>query len=1720
MLRTIQKFAALAFMLVFMLICAQSKAQTCASMNFTSSVKIGCSPLVVKFTAKGAPAGSIFSWDFGGGAVTGFDTIFKAFTVPGKYTITLKVTTPTGTVCTIVKTDSITVLPTPAPNIKVEPGKLVCTGPQEVKFTDNTTDIVEREWIIDGVSYKDLATVTHKFTSSGYKSLSLKVKNKAGCIGLLSENKFINITDTVPTEFCGDITITDKDIQATFTPNVTIASPRTITKYEWTFPGGTPSSYVGKTPPLVKYKLNNIPQDVKLVVTTGEGCKYTALRKNYIQQYIQTSTDSLCMGRSVSISNKAINNGRGFFEWGIIDGMLVGEPKPEGVSLKYNSAGKFDLKLSFKYSEYGCKSTVNYIGYVNSLGPKAHFESLQQAVCDPNTKILLTNRTNEFGATNVMYTWRIYDSLDKPMKGMVFGPTRVKDATFIIKEFGRFGVSLTAKSSNGCSDSVFQSKFINISNPSIVSIETDTPAFCMGETVTFYSKTNPADEKGDAFKYIWNIQHTKISSLFFTVLGSMASWQPTYPGEYDITHIIENGTGCGDTFTRKAMVKSVGALATVTLDQTTGCAGMGTRAVAKVLDKYPNTPDNIVKYQWAVDPDDGVNIINPKSQIAYIQFWESGTFDVILNIIDQEGCTTQIIEDDLVKLGVTSGFTMPANKCLGDTLDVPVYASLDAETYKWTLSPPGAGVIYPSDTVRDIKVIYNQDTCYTLQLVTSKTVLGRLCTDTSSYTKCVVLPEAGFVTNDTSLYCAPVVANFESKSKFAKKYLWEFGDGTSLMNESEKISHVYMKNSLTGFSVKMTAIDSNGCFESVTSNNLIKIVGPEPKFAIDKKIGCDNTLIKFTNLSKNIKNFVLIYDDGTVLDSNTVEDHQYEMEDNGMDSMIFYPILLATDATNCPAFHKDTIVIYRSPEAAFYSDTLNACVPYNAGFKNTSMRAKKWWWDFENDGIYDDSTENPRHVYTKPGLYSIKLKVKNNGGCFDSIVMQNYINVDPIPSAKFSCSQNKFCNSADIDFTDSGKSYNYYLFDFGDGSPLETSTMPQHKYVFREGVDKGDSVVFYPKQIVYNSAGCTDTFIDTIIVYARPVSGYVENILSGCSPLTVEFTDTSKHSALTEWDFDNDGIAETTGTKVQYTFTSGTYTVKQKNTSGFGCTDSFIKVNRIKVNEPPVADFAVSDSVICYGEKVQFTDLSTPQANLRKWQWFFDEIEVKADTSHLQHPEFSFYTAGYHTIKLIVQDDEGCMDSIVKKAVFVEDTLQPANSQLLYVSVTQDGKIDIAWSKNTVYDFAEYRLERSGDVASLINTSKHFSDTAYMDADPTLTTLTRSYCYTISTADACKNISMPSQEHCTILLQTVDVGSGKTRLTWNSYTGWPQVKEYRIFRAGKENIYTQIATVAGNVLIYNDSNLCDETYCYYVEAAHTNGRYFSRSNLSCIHPVYTYQTIAPELEYATVVNNEAVKIKWNAQLQTNVTAYIIDRFTSANGWETSYSTSTDTVFTDMQTNVSAQNYAYRVRTQDACGYFGPYSNNASSIYLTARPEKDKIVLNWNKYYKWQKGINKYELQIRNRNGKFETINYLLAGDSTYTDDSVYVDIDTAYCYRIIAHEEGLYPQTSVSNIACATLAPRIYAPNAFSPNNDGLNDVWKVSSVSIYNQVGSEIKNFHLQIFDRWGSLIFESSNVHQGWDGTRNSVKLPVGVYVYLVKAEGLNGNFIHLRGNITLIK
>ncbi|MGL4599877.1 MAG: gliding motility-associated C-terminal domain-containing protein, partial [Bacteroidia bacterium] len=88
----------------------------------------------------------------------------------------------------------------------------------------------------------------------------------------------------------------------------------------------------------------------------------------------------------------------------------------------------------------------------------------------------------------------------------------------------------------------------------------------------------------------------------------------------------------------------------------------------------------------------------------------------------------------------------------------------------------------------------------------------------------------------------------------------------------------------------------------------------------------------------------------------------------------------------------------------------------------------------------------------------------------------------------------------------------------------------------------------------------------------------------------------------------------------------------------------------------------------------------------------------------------------------------------------------------------------------------------------------------------------------------------------------------------------------------------------------------------------------------------------------------------------------------------------------------------------------------------------------------------------------------------------------------------------------------IFVPDAFTPNNDGANDVFFVR--------GAGIKTLTFQVYDRVGEKIFESTSTRDGWDGTFRGQPMNTGVFVYFVTAEFYNGTTEVLKGNVTLVR
>ena len=118
------------------------------------------------------------------------------------------------------------------------------------------------------------------------------------------------------------------------------------------------------------------------------------------------------------------------------------------------------------------------------------------------------------------------------------------------------------------------------------------------------------------------------------------------------------------------------------------------------------------------------------------------------------------------------------------------------------------------------------------------------------------------------------------------------------------------------------------------------------------------------------------------------------------------------------------------------------------------------------------------------------------------------------------------------------------------------------------------------------------------------------------------------------------------------------------------------------------------------------------------------------------------------------------------------------------------------------------------------------------------------------------------------------------------------------------------------------------------------------------------------------------------------------------------------------------------------------------------------------------------------------------------------------------NDQNFYTVTITYNNVCTTSATivvyngpgQIYAPNAFTPNGDGNNDVFLM--------YGYAIKVFDMKIFNRWGEKVFESHSQFDGWDGTYKGILQMPGVYVYEANVVFLDNRNKFVRGSVTLIR
>jgi gliding motility-associated-like protein/uncharacterized repeat protein (TIGR01451 family) len=112
-------------------------------------------------------------------------------------------------------------------------------------------------------------------------------------------------------------------------------------------------------------------------------------------------------------------------------------------------------------------------------------------------------------------------------------------------------------------------------------------------------------------------------------------------------------------------------------------------------------------------------------------------------------------------------------------------------------------------------------------------------------------------------------------------------------------------------------------------------------------------------------------------------------------------------------------------------------------------------------------------------------------------------------------------------------------------------------------------------------------------------------------------------------------------------------------------------------------------------------------------------------------------------------------------------------------------------------------------------------------------------------------------------------------------------------------------------------------------------------------------------------------------------------------------------------------------------------------------------------------------------------------------------------------------QLSVTNNGCTTVddvtitvVPYGIKPmEAFTPNGDGINDLWLVTT-------GACLKQAKVEVFNRYGGPVYQNANYQNNWNGTFNGKPVPDGTYYYIITYQLINGKTVHLKGNVTILR
>jgi gliding motility-associated-like protein len=469
------------------------------------------------------------------------------------------------------------------------------------------------------------------------------------------------------------------------------------------------------------------------------------------------------------------------------------------------------------------------------------------------------------------------------------------------------------------------------------------------------------------------------------------------------------------------------------------------------------------------------------------------------------------------------------------------------------------------------------------------------------------------------------------------------------------------------------------------------------------------------------------------------------------------------------------------------------------------------------------------------------------------------------------------------------------------------------------------------------------------------------------------------------------------------------------------------------------------------------------------------------------------------------------------------DTVPPLPPVLTLVSVQPEtGRTLLDWISSPSPDVAGYVIyyfKNGGGFA--IDTIHNPYAVQYLNLGSFASYLTESY--VIAAMDSSKNTSALSNKLNTIFAAAqIDTCNKKIIISWNKYNGYPKaVIGYRVLASENGGSFIEAGITEASVNSLTISNFqSNTTYCFETVAL-LEGGFSSSSNKTCILTGIQKTPDWINADYASVDDKNIINLSFSVDPASEVNTYRLERKTEN---EAEYSIIAQIVSADKHIFISDKSgdplkkNSYRLLAINNCGNPVVSSNFSGNIVLKIEEDGNNLILSWSPYKFWLGEVAEYNIMANYGSGNIELAT-VSSSDSAYSVSyaSFMYDIKgNNICFILGASETGNpYGITgeTFSAPVCSEIIENITVPNAFTPNNDLMNDFFK----PVLSFTPSE---YHLVITDRQNTNLFDSNDYTEVWEGKKNGEYLPQGVYLWFLKVKTPSGKQITRSGTVTIIK